>query len=101
MTYTLSQNYTNMVVGEHGIQTFKDVVVVLLVLLVLLLSFDVFVPKSTHPLLILDKWGVQIYFNVNLVYSTKVEMSLGHFTLGVKVVKSWGQLNQNLSAFEA
>ena len=31
MTYTRSQNYTNMVVGEHGIQTFKVVVVVLLI----------------------------------------------------------------------
>ncbi len=70
-----------MVVGEHGIQTFKVVVVVLLLLLVLLLSFDVFAPKSTHHLLILDKWFVQIYFNVNVVYFVKVDMSLGHFRL--------------------
>ena len=41
MTYTRSQNYTNMVVGEHGIQTFELVVVVLL-------SFDIFVPKSAQ-----------------------------------------------------
>ena len=27
MTYTRSQNYTNMVVGEHGIQAFEVVVV--------------------------------------------------------------------------
>jgi hypothetical protein len=30
MTYTKSQKYTNMVVGEHEIQTFKVVFVVLL-----------------------------------------------------------------------
>jgi hypothetical protein len=41
MTYIRSQNYTNMVVGEHGIQTLKVMVVVLLFLLSL---FDVFVP---------------------------------------------------------
>ena len=44
MTYTRSQNYTNMVVDKHGIQTFEVVVVVLL-------SFYVFVPTSAHPLL--------------------------------------------------
>ena len=49
MTSTRSQNYTIMMVGEHGIQAkFKLVVVVLLLSL---LSFDVFVPKSAHPLL--------------------------------------------------
>ena len=52
-----------MVVGEHGIQTFEVVVVVLSLLL--LLSFDVFVPTSAHPLLFVDKWFVQIYLNVN------------------------------------
>ena len=36
MTYTSLQNYTNLVVGEHGIQTFEVEVVVLL-------SIDVFV----------------------------------------------------------
>ena len=56
LTYTRSQNYTNMVVGEHGIQTSKVVVVVLLLLL---LSFGVFVLISAHPLLFLDKWFVQ------------------------------------------
>ena len=30
-----------------------------------------------------------------------VHESSGHFTLGVKVVKPWGQLDKNLSAFEA
>ena len=47
MTYTRSQNHTNIAMaGEHGIQTFKVVVVVLLLLF---LSFDVFVPTSAHP----------------------------------------------------
>ena len=55
MTYTRSQNYTNMVVGD-GIQTFEVVVVMLLLLL---LSFDVFVLTSAHPFLFLDKWFVQ------------------------------------------
>ena len=36
-----------MVVGEHGMQTFELLVVVLLLLL---LSLDVFVPTSAHPL---------------------------------------------------
>ena len=43
-----------MAVSKHGIQKFKDVLVVLLLLL--LLSFDVFIPTSAHPLLFLDKW---------------------------------------------
>ena len=52
-----------MVVGNHGIQTFEVVVVVWLFLL---LSFDVFVPISAHPLLFFNKWFVQIYLNVKL-----------------------------------
>ena len=48
MMYTRLQNYTNMMVGEHGIQTFE---VVIVVLLLLLLSSDVFVPISALPLL--------------------------------------------------
>ena len=52
--YSKLQNYTNMVVGEHGIQTFE---VMIIVLLLLLLSFDdVFVPTSAHPLLFMDNW---------------------------------------------
>jgi len=62
MTYTRLPNYTNMMVGKYEIQTFKVMVVVLLFLLLL---FDVFVPTSAHPLLLLDKWFVQIYLNVN------------------------------------
>ena len=46
--YTRLQNYTNMVVGAHGIQTLE---VVLVVLLFLLLSYYTFVPTSAHPLL--------------------------------------------------
>ena len=43
---TRLQNYTNVVVGKHETQTFE---VVLVVLLFLLLSFDVFIPTSAHP----------------------------------------------------
>ena len=49
-----------MVVGEHEIQAFEVVVVVLLFLL---LSFDVFVPTNAHPLSFLDKWFVQLFLN--------------------------------------
>ena len=55
MTYTRSQNYRDLVVGEHAIHTFEVVVVVLLLLL---LSLDAFVPVSAHSLLVLDKWFV-------------------------------------------
>ena len=61
MAYIRSQNYINIVVGEHEIQTFEVAVVVLLVLL---LQFDIFIPTSTHLLLFLDKWFVQMYLNV-------------------------------------
>ena len=64
MMYTRSQNYTYMLVGKHGIHAFEVVVVVLLFFLLL---FDVFVPTSVNPLLILDKPFVQIYLNVSLV----------------------------------
>ena len=53
MMYTRTQNYTNMVVGEHGIQIFE---VAIVVFLILLLSCDVFIPTSVHPLLFLDMW---------------------------------------------
>ena len=52
MLYTRSQNYTNMMVGEHEIQTFE---VKIVMLLLLLMPIDVFVPTSVHLLLILDK----------------------------------------------
>ena len=60
MTCTRAQNYTNVVVGELGFQTLEIAVVVILLLL---LSFDAFVPISAHPLSFLDKWFVQIYQN--------------------------------------
>ena len=63
MAYIKLPNYTKMVVGEHAIQTFEVMIVVLM--LCLLLSFDVFVSTSTHPLLFRDKWLVQIYLNVS------------------------------------
>ena len=63
MMYTKLQNYTNMVVGEYGMQTFEIMVVVLLLWLLL---FDVFVPTSAHLLLFLDKWFVQIHLNVKI-----------------------------------
>ena len=48
MTYTRSQNYTNMVVGEHGMQTFEVVVVMLLFFIVFLM----FSPHKCTSLLI-------------------------------------------------
>jgi hypothetical protein len=52
MIDTTSQNYINLVVGEHGIQTFKIVVVVLLLLL---LSFDVFFPHKLTSLITFEQ----------------------------------------------
>jgi hypothetical protein len=60
MTYTRSQNYTNIVIGEHRVQDFEVVVVVLLFLL---LSFDVFIPTSAHPLIFLTS-GLAKYIEV-------------------------------------
>jgi hypothetical protein len=57
MTNTRSQNYTNMMVGEHRTQKVKVMVVMLLLLMLL---FDVFVPTSAHPLLLMNKWFVQM-----------------------------------------
>lgn len=62
MDFQRSQNYTNTVVGKDETQTFE---VVIFMLLVLLLSFDVFVPKNAHPFFCLDKWLSQIYLNVS------------------------------------
>ena len=90
MTHTTSQNYTNMVVGEHGIQTFK---VVDVVLLLLLLSFDVFVPTIAHPLLFSNKWIVQIYLNVNCIYTTQ-KILVTNYVAYVFVSQIFGQLVQ-------
>ena len=54
-----------MVVGEHGIQSFEVVVVV--VSLFLLSSFDVVLPIGARSLLFLDKWFIQIYLDVSLM----------------------------------
>ena len=53
-TYIRLQNHTNLIVGEHGIQTFKTVVVVVLLLL---LSFDVFSPHMGTSLIIFEQVG--------------------------------------------
>ena len=58
------QNYTNVVVGEHGIQISK---VMIVVLFLLLFSFDVFIPTSASSLLFMAKWLVQMYLNVSYV----------------------------------
>ena len=47
MTYTRSENCTNMVVGEPGTQTFKVVVVVLLLSGCRLMLY--IVPTNAHP----------------------------------------------------
>lgn len=49
MTYTRSPNYT-IVVGTYGLLIFKVVIVVLL----LMLLFDVFIPTSAHPFIFLN-----------------------------------------------
>ena len=49
------------------------------VLLFLLLSFNVFIPTSAHPLVFLDKWFAQIYLNVVLVSATHNHNSLSYF----------------------
>ena len=67
--YTRSQNYTNLVVGEHTMQVFKVVVVVLFLLL---LSFGVFIPTRAYLLLFLDKRFVQIYPNITRIYTTPI-----------------------------
>ena len=53
MMYTRSQNHTNMLVGKHGIQTLKVVVVVMLLLM---LSFDGFCPHKCTSLINLEEW---------------------------------------------
>ena len=40
----------------------------MVVVLLLLLSYDVLVPTSAPPILFLDKWLVQIYLNVSSLY---------------------------------
>jgi hypothetical protein len=54
MMYTRLQKYTSMVVGEHGIQTFK---VVVGMLLCMLFSFDVLSPPLHIPYYI---WAIDL-----------------------------------------
>ena len=46
MMYTRSQKYTNMMLDKHGIQIFE---VMIVMSLLLLLSFDGFIPANAHP----------------------------------------------------
>ena len=62
MTYNKSQNYTNIMIGKHRLQTFEVVVVVLLLLL---LTFHVFSLQMHIPYYFLDQWSIQIYLDVN------------------------------------
>ena len=62
---TRLQNYIHMVVGKHGTQTFK---VLIVLLLLLLLSFDVFVLTNAYLLLVLIKWFVQIYLKYQFIF---------------------------------
>ena len=57
--HTRMQIHTNMVAGTHEYKHSK------LWLLLLLLSFVVFVPASAHPVIILVKSFVQIYLIVS------------------------------------
>jgi hypothetical protein len=56
-----------MVVGEHGIQTFEPIIVMLLFCVIVIWCFY---PTSAHSLSCLDKWFVQIYLNVILGLKT-------------------------------
>ena len=49
---------------------YKTYEVVVVVFLLLLLAFDVFVPTSALPLLLMDKWVVQISLNVSTFYKS-------------------------------
>ena len=60
MMHSRSQKYTNVVVGDYEIQTFKVVVI-------MFLSFDVSIPTSAHPLFFWTKWFGQIYINVSFL----------------------------------
>ena len=62
MTYTRLQNYINMVVDKHGIQIFKVAVVVLLLLL---LSFDILYPR-VHILIIFGQVVCQDFLKCQL-----------------------------------
>ena len=81
LMYTRLQNYTNMVVGEHGIQTFKVLVVVLLLLL---LSFDVFVPTSAYP---------SVFWTSGLSKYTQMSVDWGPWKICPRAYFEWLYIN--------
>ena len=74
MTYTRSQNYTNMVVGKHGIQTFKVAVVVVNVVVVWCLCS----PQMHIPYCFWTGGLSKIYLNVNLYSFESVPFNYWH-----------------------
>ena len=56
MAYTRLQNYTNMMVGKHGIQIFEVMVCYVIAFIVVVWCF---ISKNTHPLLYLGKSSIQ------------------------------------------
>ena len=74
ITYISFWTYTSMVVGEHGIQTFKVVVVVLFAFGIVIWCFC---PHKCTSLSFLDKQFVQIYFNVSSLHPNLFEISCG------------------------
>ena len=87
--YIRSHKYTNMMVGEHGLQTFKVVVVVLLFLMLL---FDVFFSTNAHPLSFLDKCFIQIYLNGSFWFKLSYRLlkfsldQYDHLNFGVSLI---------------
>ena len=65
----------------------------LYVMLLLLFSFDVFVPTSAHLLIFLNKWFVQIYSNVNATYNIAlIHIKFMLIKLHNSHLKSWSHL---------
>ena len=60
-------------IGEHETQTFE----VMIVVLFLLMSFDIFIPTNAHPLLLLNKWLVKMHLNVNSTFIERCHYELG------------------------
>ena len=56
---------------------YKTYEAMVVVLFLLLLSFDVFIPTSAHPLLSLDKFFIQICLNV---HSLQIDKNFGRCT---------------------
>ena len=77
MTYTRSQNRTNMVADENGIQTFEVVVEHCVIVFVVIWCFS---PHNYTSFIFLDKWFVQIYLKVDL-YNIKLFKALIEFPL--------------------